>query len=56
MAKKQSNSEPVILPATHEITVIGTGNSIFIKEGKEFVVSRNVAEKLIKKGSVILKQ
>lgn len=52
---KPAPSKKVELPNTLMVTVVGTGKSLFIKKDKELTMHRNVAEKLIKKGTVKLK-
>lgn len=56
MAKKIINSEPVEMPATIMVDVVATESSAYLKAGKAYTMHRNVAEKLIKKGFVTLKQ
>lgn len=54
--KKVVAQSKIELPDTLEIEVVGTGKSSFIKKDKVLTIHRNLAEKLIKKGSVKLKQ
>lgn len=54
MAKKNEKPKNVIIPSGM-VTVIGNGNSKFLKKDKEFEVTSKLAATLIKKGGAILK-
>lgn len=59
MAKKKTEpieTEPIKLNLIGNVVIVGTANSKYLIEGKEYTVTGKLAETLINKGSAKLKQ